>query len=187
MDTNEPLWLFVLPLDSVSIPYMVTGATAAILYGAPRLTNDLDLVLQLSEAMGRRLPSLFPASEFYLPPPEVVEVERIRPNRGHFNIIHMASGYKADAYLSGSDPLHAWGMEHRRQVKLDQRSVWLAPAEYVILRKLEFHQEGGSEKHLQDIRSIWETSGTGVDRGFIDSEISRRGLSESWRLAVSPP
>jgi hypothetical protein len=50
MDASEPLWLFVDPLNTAEIPYMITGATAAILYGAPRLTNDLDLVIELTEA-----------------------------------------------------------------------------------------------------------------------------------------
>ena len=35
----------------------------------------------------------------------------------------------------------------------------LAPAEYVIVRKLEYYREGGSEKHLRDIRSMLAVSG----------------------------
>ena len=159
---------------------MVTGATAAILYGAPRMTNDLDLVLELSSATARDLPTLFPTTEFYLPPQDVVEIERRRPNRGHFNIIHMRTGYKADVYLTGSDPLHAWGLERRQRIHLGSGDVWLAPPEYVILRKLEFYIEGGSEKHLQDIRSILQTSGSGLDRTFLDSETTQRGLKTAW-------
>ena len=183
MDTSpEPLWLFVLPLNAASLRYIVTGATAAILYGAPRLTNDLDLVLQLSDDDSRRLPELFPARDFYLPPREVLEVERARPARGHFNIIHMATGYKADVYLCGSDPLHLWALRERRNVHLDGGEVWLAPPEYVIIRKLEFYVEGGSEKHLADIRSIRNASGTALDMEFLRREIAQRALADSWRL-----
>ena len=32
--------------------------------------------------------------------------------------------------------------------------VRVAPPEYVILRKLSFYQEGGSEKHVRDIRGV---------------------------------
>ena len=187
METNpseiEPLWAFVGPFNAAGIPYMITGATATILYGAPRLTNDLDVVLQLSREASRQLPGLFPATEFYLPPPDAVEVERCRPNRGHFNIIQMATGYKADVYLSGSDPLHAWGFEHRRRTLLEGGDVWLAPPEYVILRKLEYYQEGGSAKHLQDIRAILQNTVVELDATFLDRETAQRGLAGAWAAA----
>jgi hypothetical protein len=189
METNqsdvEPLWLFINRLEALGVPYMITGATAAILYGAPRMTNDLDLVLQLSQAAADRLPGLFPPAIFYLPPPDVIQVECRRPNRGHFNIIHMPSGYKTDVYLAGADPLHAWGLERRRRVELDHGSACLAPPEYVILRKLEFYTEGGSQKHLEDIRSIIQTTGPALDHSFLQSEIARRGLTDAWLTASS--
>jgi hypothetical protein len=179
----EPFWLFVSPLNSAGMVYMVTGATAAILYGAPRLTNDLDIVLELPRAAATQLPGLFPAAEFYLPPPDVVEVERTRPSRGHFNIIHSLTGYKADVYLAGSDPLHGWGLAHRRAINLERGSISLAPPEYVILRKLEFYAEGGSPKHLEDIRAILRNTSGELDNAFLQHEISRRGLASVWESA----
>jgi hypothetical protein len=183
----EPIWLFLGQFNANGVLYMVTGATAAILYGTPRLTNDLDIVLELSRSSAGQLPALFPAAAFYLPPPEVVEIERSRPNRGHFNIIHMQTGYKADRYLAGSDPLHAWGLAHRRSVSLDRGSVSLAPPEYVILRKLEFFAEGGSQKHLQDIQAILRTTQAELDDSFLQHEISQRGLSSAWQAAQKQP
>jgi hypothetical protein len=88
-------------------PYMVTGATAAILYGQPRVTNDLDVVLSLDDSARRSLLQAFPESDFYVPPESVIQAEQARSQRGHFNLIHLESGYKADVYLTGSDPLHA--------------------------------------------------------------------------------
>ena len=40
--------IFVSRLNKLSIPYMITGAVASIIYGEPRLTNDIDSVLDLS-------------------------------------------------------------------------------------------------------------------------------------------
>jgi hypothetical protein len=42
--------LFAVPLGRAGLPYMVTGATAAILYGQPRTTNDLDVVIGMKTA-----------------------------------------------------------------------------------------------------------------------------------------
>jgi hypothetical protein len=49
----------------------------------------------------------------------------------------------------------------------------------VILRKLEYLREGGSDKHVRDIRFV--LAATEVDRAFLDSEIERMGLAAEWR------
>ncbi len=50
-----------------------------------------------------------PAEEYYCPPLEVIDSERTRDQRGHFNLIHHETGFKADIYLVGSDELHRGG------------------------------------------------------------------------------
>jgi hypothetical protein len=50
----------------------------------------------------------------------------------------------------------------------------------VIVRKLEFYREGGSEKHLRDIRSMLVVSGDQVDRKALADWIVRLGLKASW-------
>ena len=47
-------------------------------------------------ASARELLAAFAESEFYHPPLEVVRVELAREARSHFNLIHHASGMKAD-------------------------------------------------------------------------------------------
>jgi hypothetical protein len=56
----------------------------------------------------------------------------------------------------------------------------LAPPEYVIIRKLEFFREGGSEKHLRDIRSMLTVSGDKIDHSALQEWISRRELQTPW-------
>jgi hypothetical protein len=59
----------------------------------------------------------------------------------------------------------------------------VAPPEYVIVRKLEFYREGGSEKHLRDIRSMLETSPDAIDHAELERMIAERGLQEAWKEA----
>ena len=59
--------------------------------------------------------------------------------------------------------------------------VRLAPPEYVIISKLEYYREGGSEKHLRDIRSMLTVSGDKIDRSVLNEWISRRGVEAEWR------
>jgi hypothetical protein len=172
--------LFVAPLERLGVRYLVTGSVAATLYGEPRATHDIDLVANLSAEDGERLTAAFPAASFYTPPAEVIALEAAREGRGHFNVIHSESGLKADFYLAGRDPLHAWAFRHAREYSIAGLRVRLAPAEYVILRKLEFYREGGSEKHLRDIRSMLALSPEALDRRDLADWIHRLGLERQW-------
>lgn len=178
--------IFTGPLDAVGARYMVTGSVAGIAYGEPRLTNDVDIVLGIDDGLTDQLEAIFPADRFYCPPRDVIHIEARRAYRGHFNIIHHESGMKADVFTAGVDPLHAWGLAHRRNVALDQAACfWIAPLEYVILKKLEYYREGRSEKHLMDIRGMMAVSGESMDRSFFDHHLDAMNLRTEWATVMS--
>ncbi len=184
MPEPDLLELFVAPLEEIGVRYLVTGSVAATLYGEPRATHDIDLVVELSEAGRHALPRAFPESKFYQPPPEVVLVESNREGRGHFNIIHHASGLKADIYLVGGDELHAWAFDNARSYSIEKLEVRVAPPEYVIVRKLEFYREGGSQKHLRDIHSMLKISAEQIDMPTLENRVQERGLGELLKKAL---
>jgi len=124
------------------------------------------------------LRSAFPGSAYYVPPEETLLLEAGRSSRGMCNLIHHASQFKADVYLAARDPLHAWALEHRRRISLEGGGAWIAPPEYVILRKLEYLREGGQDKHVRDIRFI--LGATAVDPEFLNAEVARLGLHAQW-------
>jgi len=185
MHATNPAIIFTQRFDAVGIRYMVTGSVAATLYGEPRLTNDVDIVAVILDGHLAPLANAFPLDEFYLPPEEVIRVEAARTHRGHFNIIHHATGFKADVYLAGRDVLHDWGLEHTRKIEIDGITVSIAPPEYVIVRKLEFYREGESEKHLRDIRAMVEALSSDLDTSLIATIANERGLDEIWKQIIS--
>jgi hypothetical protein len=63
--------------------------------------------------------------------------------------------------------------------------VNVAPAEYVIVRKLEYYREGGSEKQLRDIRAMLAVSGAQMNQADLRSWIDRRGLEQEWRAVTA--
>jgi len=174
---------FIVRLERLGIPYFVTGSTAGILYGEPRLTHDVDIVVALSSRDIHAFVEAFPLEEFYCPPEDVLAVEVRRGQRGHCNLIHHDSGFKADIYIA-FDELHRWALAHRRAVALEGVSMSVAPVEYVMLRKLEYFREGGSEKHLRDIRGMFEISSAQIDRPFLEEWIARLGLGVQWRRVL---
>jgi hypothetical protein len=185
MPEPELCLLFVRPLNQLGVRYVVSGSLASILYGEPRLTHDVDLVVFLRESDIARLREVFAAPAFYLPPPEVISLEIAREQRGHFNVIHAETGFKADFYTSGRDSLHAWAFRHARQLQFRGEPLIVAPPEYVIVRKLEYYREGGSDKHLRDIRAMLAVSGAQLNRSELEDWVARRGLGVEWRAATA--
>ena len=175
--------IFVSRLNKLSIPYMITGAVASIIYGEPRLTNDIDLVINMDPDEVESFSSAFPIDDFYCPPQEVIRLEIARSQRGHFNLIHHATGFKADIYASGRDELHYWGLKNRKSVDVEGEKFWLAPIEYVILRKLEYYREGESEKHLRDISAILAVSSDEIDFKMLEAHVVKRTLQKEWTTA----
>ena len=76
-------------------------------------------------------------------------------------------------------------MKNRKSVDMEGEKFWLAPIEYVILRKLEYFREGESEKHLRDISSILEFSSDEIDLKMLEKRIKKRALEKEWKAAKS--
>jgi hypothetical protein len=183
MPSPEPYRIFIRKLNQLGLPHMVTGSVAAIYYGEPRLTNDVDIVVFLRKQDAAAIEHAFPAAEFYCPPREVIEMEAAREQRGHFNLIHHETGFKADMYLVGRDELHAWAMARVHTIDLEGDLVCFAPPEYVIVRKLQFFREGASPKHLRDIHRMLASLGEEWDRTGLLDLVRRHGLGPEWEAA----
>jgi len=125
----------------------------------------------------------FPSKEFYCPPAEIIKLEAGRGLHGHFNIIHHETGYKADIYILGDDKLHHWAMNSLTRIELEGEQVWLAPPEYVILRKLEYYREGGSEKHLRDIAGMLNLASDQINLQELTAKITEYALLKQWKKA----
>jgi len=183
MPEPDLIELFVRPLERLQFRYLVSGSVASMLYGEPRVTHDIDFVVFLRSADIDRLPQVYPSPEFYVPPVEVIAAEAARETKGQFNVIHPDSGLKADFHTANRDELHGWAFRNARQYPLADLTIRLAPPEYVIIRKLEYFREGGSDKHLRDIRGMLNVSGEQIDRAALNEWIARRGLQAEWQRA----
>lgn len=176
--------LFIAPLELAGVnTYMVSGSIAAIQYGEPRATLDVDVAVLIGRKQLAGMALIFPDPDYYCPPVDVLEIEVARPSRGHFNVIHSGTGLKADFYPSKNHPYFTWAMQNRKRWTIRNQAIWFAPPEYVLLWKLEFFREGGGEKHLRDIRGMLEVSGSDIDRGMIEQAVQELGLQAAWKSA----
>ena len=186
MSETDLVLLYTRRLERAGFTYMITGSVAGVFYGEPRVTHDVDLVLALKRSDTPRIAELFPLEEFYCPPEEIIVQEVLRAQRGHFNLIHHESGFRADVFLANRGPFHGWALSERRLVEVDGEPVHVAPLEYVIVRKLEFYREGGSEKHLRDIEAMLRVSGELVREDVLQRWMIARGVEGTWQSVEKP-
>lgn len=164
--------------EHLKIPYIVTGAVAAMAYGEPRLTNDIDIVAAVDEHHIAGLITAFPPDEFYIS--EDMMKEAIS-HKSQFNIIHPASGLKVDVIIKKDTPFDnsRFGRAKRIYPSESYQANFASP-EDVIIKKMEYYREGGSEKHLRDITGILKISGDVVDWNYISGWVQCLGLTEIW-------
>lgn len=184
MQVIDLVGVFTQRLEGSGIKYMVTGSIACIVYGEPRLTHDVDLVVEMSLDQIDALQKAFPEDEFYCPPEETLKLDIQRAQRGSFNVIHFASGFKADFYLVGRDPLQKWGLAGAKTIDVAGKNISLAPPEYVIIRKLEFYREGGSDKHIRDIAGMLRKQPELRKSQELISRLDVLGLMPQWQVVL---
>jgi hypothetical protein len=185
VETPDLVTLFVRPLEGLGIEYMVTGGVAAVVYGDPRFTRDIDIILKLEPEEATRFAAAFDAQRFYVPPLEALRLEAGRSPSGHFNVIDRQSALRADVYVAGADPLHVWAFERRRVLDVEGTKMSIAPPEYVILRKLQYYRDSGSDRHLRDIAMILRVSEDHVDVEETEAWVDRLGLRAEWKAACA--
>jgi hypothetical protein len=178
MDLFDLLSKIVEVFEGLGIPYFVTGSVASMAYGEPRLTNDIDIVAGMGDHHIAALLVKFPSDEFYISEDMVREAVH---RHGQFNIIHPASGLKVDVIIRKNTPFDDSRFNRMKRIQpSDLYHANFAAPEDVIIKKMEYYREGGSEKHLRDIAGILKISNEAVDRSYISEWAKRLGLIDIW-------
>jgi hypothetical protein len=166
-------------LEAMGIEYVIWGGVAAITYGEPRFTRDMDVLVRLHYNQVDTLARVLEEDGYY------VSVEAIRDavdRRFYFDTIHIETGIKIDFLVAERDPIHIWAFEHRRVKNFDEfRQAFYMPPESVILTKLQAYRNSGSTRHLDDIEGILRVSGPELDLAYVDREAARIGAFGTWR------
>jgi hypothetical protein len=169
-------------LEKLHVAYAVVGSFASGAFGEPRFTQDIDILLELPASQIAGFCQHFPSPDFYLSETAVREAVR---RHTQFNVIHPSSGNKIDFILNRQD---AWGQSQfarRQAVQLfSDRRGYLASPEDVILGKMVYYREGGSEKHLRDITGILRICGETLDREYVVDFAKQLGLTEIWEAIL---
>lgn len=170
--------------DALDLPYALGGSMASSLLGEPRTTVDVDLAVQLDEALGEALIERVTA-DFYVP----VEAAR-NAIRAHssFNLIDTASALKVDLFVLGDGLLDRMQIERRVQVQLTSGSggIWVTSGEDQVLRKLDWFRQGAaaSDRQWRDVVGILRVSGPAMDVAYLRATAAMVGLTSNLDAAL---
>jgi hypothetical protein len=166
-------------LGALGIEYVIWGGVAAVAYGEPRFTYDMDVVIKLDEYRARLMAQALDEDHYYVSLPSMLDAAS---QGGYFNAIHFHSNVKVDFFVPRHDPLIQWAFDHRRLLPFDEaRQAAYMPPESVILTKLRTFRDSGSTRHLEDIAGILRVSGPSLERAYIQREAARMEVLGVWR------
>ena len=137
-------------LEREGVAYMLTGSLALSYYAAPRMTRDIDLVVEFSGEDSKRLAALF-EPEYYV---SEIDVERALRERGMFNVLHLEKLVKLDLIVRKDEPYRRHEFGRRMRVQLPGFATWIVSKEDLILSKLVWAKPSMSELQLRDVRAL---------------------------------
>ncbi len=137
-------------LASAGIAFMLTGSMAMNYYAQPRMTRDIDVVMALKESDAETLMDLFRV-DYYIDREAIV---RAIARRSIFNLIHQDSVIKVDGIVCKADPYRQEEFARRQRVNIGDFQTWIVSLEDLILSKLYWARDSGSELQLRDVRNL---------------------------------
>lgn len=140
-------------LEEQDIPYMISGSIAMNIYTVPRMTRDIDIVINLLLPDIDKFAAIF-AEGFYIYK-EGIKEEVMR--RGMFNVIDFESGQKIDFIMRKYTPFHLNEFERKHRTNAYGFDVWIVSIEDLIISKLNWIQVLQSDTQMQDIENLLET------------------------------
>lgn len=149
-DQLAVLKLVTARLEAAAIKYMVTGSIAAGVYGQPRMTRDIDIVVLLYPPHAARLADQL-GHEFLC---DAAAVRAAIAGHGIFSVIHRDALQKVDFIVRDDRDYEVEKFERRRVTDVDGQPVWVIAPEDLVLSKLVWAKDSRSELQLRDVRSI---------------------------------
>jgi len=160
-------------LRSLGIGHMVSGSIAGSYYSRPRMTREIDIVIDLVPAVAPTLADAL-APEFYCDAGALV---RAAERRSMTNAIHDETLLKIDFIVRKDDAYHREEFARRVERLLGDVSVDLVTAEDLVLAKLLWLQQGASPVQRLDlthlVRDVADLDWSYIDRWAADLGIDR--------------
>ncbi|MCA6575230.1 MAG: hypothetical protein IM537_17835 [Pseudanabaena sp. M57BS1SP1A06MG] len=187
---SESMWIqdpleIAVQLHNLLIPlqidYYITGGASAVMYGEPRTTRDIDLVLAISLSQLDSLVMELEKSGFY-----IGGLDEVRSGESKIlQVIQMDSISRADLMIAGESAFDLIQFERKQAIEVwDSQVLFYASAEDVVLNKLKWRLQSASEKQWRDVLGILKVQGDLLDVGYLREWASVLGVLEDLNLGM---
>ena len=173
-------------LDALGVRYYLAGSVASSAHGIARASLDADVVAALEpdhvDPLTNRL-----VSAYYIPE------DRLRSavaERSSCNLIHLATMFKIDVFVSKGRPFDYQAAERARPQAIDESPdaprFPVASAEDTVLAKLEWFRLGGetSERQWWDIVGVLKVT-EDADRTYLSRWAASLGVADLLERALA--
>lgn len=160
-------------LEQAGIGYMMTGSMAMAVYTTPRMTRDIDIVIQVTYEDTKKIVELF-QNDFYI---DETSVRQAVENRGMFNIIHNESVIKIDFIIRKDEEYRLKEFARRQTVEIEGQPISVVAPEDLILSKLVWARQSDSELQLGDVRQML-TALNDIDDDYLKNWSEKLGVAE---------
>jgi len=140
-------------LNDLKIQYFITGGLAVVVWGRPRFTADVDVVIEIESAKTKELVSELSRINGYVYIDEKTALNALKTS-GEFNFIDPVSGFKFDFFVAENDFFSKSQMSRKIQKKFLGSKIYFTSPEDFIVSKLVWFEKTGSDRHLEDIESV---------------------------------
>lgn len=167
-------------LEDLGIPYMLTGSFAANIYTVPRMTRDIDLVIELDAPHVPSFSREF-EREFYCDGEMISAAVR---QKSLFNLIHNRSMLKIDFIIRKDAVYRKTEFARRQVIEIGGQKLWIVSPEDLILSKLTWAKDSSSDLQLRDIRNLL-LGVPHLDKTYLEQWIVTLELSEIYKQATA--
>lgn len=172
-DELEVLVTVIQRLKASGFACMITGSIAANYYAQPRMTRDIDLVIEITNEDIPKLIKVF-SDDFYIDPEMI---QRAILHESLFNILHNQTGVKVDLIIRKASEYHRVEFSRRKKITIQSTEAWIVAPEDLILSKLMWAKDSLSEIQLRDIQNILTMVGE-LDHEYLKEWLKRLSLEE---------
>lgn len=178
-DPRELLIAVTTALETLNIPYLITGGMAVFVWGRPRFTADIDIVVELKREDVDKLETALTllGEKGYI---DKQVMQEALAHEGEFNFIDGVTGVKVDFWVLKKSAFDRSRLARRVKKVILNKTIFFSSPEDLLLAKLIWFKQSDSTKQREDIESILAVSGTQLDKPYIEEWVEKMELKEVW-------
>ena len=162
-------------LQDAGIPYMITGSTALNFYATPRMTRDIDIVIEIQMQDADRIFQIF-HGPFYS---DLQMIREAIEQEGMFNLIHTELAFKIDFIIRKNHLYRKVEFARRQKIRVSGTDLWLVSPEDLILSKLFWAKDSLSQLQLGDVSNLLQML-KDLDTPYIEKWVHELKLDFLW-------